>query len=234
MLQRSAFSLARRAAVIRPVAARRTFVTTQIRREEQPTTPVTGRHDPRINKLDVEEEQPKTKVTGLHDPRIKKLDEIKTEEDLIGPGAPPGTVPTDLEQATGLERLELLGKMQGIDIFDMRPLDASRLGTLDNPIIVRSVGTSQIVGCTGYPADSHTTRWFTLDRERPIDRCDECGNAIRMEYIGPLDAPDEYADGTPRKPENFSDYLRLEYMPKEWQYFDKKPSAGKFGGGKPV
>ena len=49
-------------------------------------------------------------------------------EDLIGPGADPGTVPTDLEQATGLERLEVLGKMQGIDIFDMRPLDASRLG----------------------------------------------------------------------------------------------------------
>lgn len=44
------------------------------------------------------------------------------------PGAAPGTVPTDLEQATGLERLEILGKMQGVDIFDMRPLDASRKG----------------------------------------------------------------------------------------------------------
>jgi cytochrome c oxidase subunit 5b len=54
--------------------------------------------------------------------------EIKTEEDLIGPGAQPGTVPTDMEQATGLERLELLGKMEGVDIFDMRPLDASRKG----------------------------------------------------------------------------------------------------------
>ena len=37
-------------------------------------------------------------------------------------------MPTDLEQATGLERLEILGKMEGIDIFDMKPLDASRLG----------------------------------------------------------------------------------------------------------
>jgi cytochrome c oxidase subunit 5b len=55
--------------------------------------------------------------------------EIKTTEDLLPPGAQPGTVPTDAEQATGLERLELLGKMQGIDLFDMRPLDASRLGT---------------------------------------------------------------------------------------------------------
>ena len=54
--------------------------------------------------------------------------EIKTVEDLVGPGAAPGTVPTDLEQSTGLERLEILGKMEGVDIFDMRPLDASRKG----------------------------------------------------------------------------------------------------------
>ena len=51
-------------------------------------------------------------------------------DDLLPAGAKPGTVPTDAEQATGLERLEILGKMQGIDIFDMRPLDASRVGTL--------------------------------------------------------------------------------------------------------
>jgi cytochrome c oxidase subunit 5b len=54
--------------------------------------------------------------------------EIKNEQDLIGPGAAIGTVPSDLEQATGLERLEILGKMQGVDIFDMKPLDASRKG----------------------------------------------------------------------------------------------------------
>lgn len=51
-------------------------------------------------------------------------------EDLLPPGAEPGTMPTDENQSTGLERLEILGKMQGIDIFDMRPLDASRKGTL--------------------------------------------------------------------------------------------------------
>lgn len=54
--------------------------------------------------------------------------EIKTEEDLLPPGAAPGEVPTDLDQATGLERLEILGKMQGVDVFDMKPLDASRKG----------------------------------------------------------------------------------------------------------
>lgn len=54
--------------------------------------------------------------------------DVKTEADLLPPGAEPGEVPTDVEQATGLERLELLGKMQGVDVFDMRPLDASRKG----------------------------------------------------------------------------------------------------------
>jgi len=54
--------------------------------------------------------------------------EIKSADDLKGPGAAPATVPTDVEQSTGLERLEILGKMEGVDIFDMRPLDASRLG----------------------------------------------------------------------------------------------------------
>lgn len=57
-----------------------------------------------------------------------RITEIKTMDDLLPPGAQPGTIPTDLEQATGLERLEILGKMQGIDVFDMRPLDSSRKG----------------------------------------------------------------------------------------------------------
>lgn len=48
--------------------------------------------------------------------------------DLLPAGGKPGTIPTDLDQATGLERLEILGKMQGIDVFDMKPLDASRKG----------------------------------------------------------------------------------------------------------
>jgi hypothetical protein len=55
--------------------------------------------------------------------------EITNEHDLLpSSGAAPGTMPTDIEQATGLERLEILGKMQGVDIFDLSPLDASRKG----------------------------------------------------------------------------------------------------------
>ncbi|KAI7610028.1 Cytochrome c oxidase subunit 4, partial [Hortaea werneckii] len=89
---------------------------------------------------------------GEQDKLLTPLSEIKDEHDLLPPGGAPGTVPTDLEQATGLERLEILGKMQGVDVFDMRPLDASRVGTLDDPIVVRSFGDEQYVGCTGCPA----------------------------------------------------------------------------------
>ena len=64
--------------------------------------------------------------------------DIKGEDDLFGPGAEPGTVPTDLEQSTGLERLELLGDLQGIKVFDDSPLDSSRIGTKKDPIRVPS------------------------------------------------------------------------------------------------
>lgn len=58
--------------------------------------------------------------------------EVKTDEDLLPPGAPVGSVPTELNQSTGLERLEILGKVQGVDIWDMRPLDTSRKGLHDD------------------------------------------------------------------------------------------------------
>ncbi|MCJ1350176.1 MAG: Cytochrome c oxidase subunit 4 [Icmadophila ericetorum] len=152
---------------------------------------------------------------------MKPFEEIRTEEDLLPPGSTPGTVPTDLEQATGLERLEILGKMQGIDIFDMKPLDASRKGTLDNPIVVKSFGDEQYAGCTGCPADSHVTIWLTMSRDRPIERCPECGNVLKMEYVGPLDDPHAHdhghdhghADGhhNYEEPKTFADFVKPEY-----------------------
>jgi len=140
---------------------------------------------------------------------------VKSEADLLPPGAAAGTVPTDEEQATGLERLEILGKMKGVDIFDMRPLDASRKGTLDNPIMVRSFGDEQYAGCTGYPADSHVTLWLTMSRERPVARCMECGNVLKMDYVGPPDDPHVHDHGHEHhgyeEPKTFADYVKPEY-----------------------
>ncbi|KAL1867823.1 hypothetical protein VTK73DRAFT_3997 [Phialemonium thermophilum] len=186
-LQRSAIAVARRG-VASPLL-RRSLATTVVRRDAVPST-------------------------SNQSTKIKTLSEIKTAEDLIGPGAKPGTVPTDLEQATGLERLEILGKMEGVDIFDMRPLDASRKGTLENPIVVRSAGDEQYVGCTGHPADSHVVIWLGLSRERPLERCPECGSVYKMDYVGPADDHhhDHHGDhhGV-EEPKTFANFVKPEY-----------------------
>lgn len=36
------------------------------------------------------------------------------------------------------------------------------IGTIQDPIIVKSAGEEHYVGCTGYPADSHTVIWLTV------------------------------------------------------------------------
>ncbi|KAL1981783.1 hypothetical protein VTN96DRAFT_2166 [Rasamsonia emersonii] len=154
-----------------------------------------------------------SKYTPSKPGKIVSYEEVKTEEDLLAPGAKAGTVPTDLEQATGLERLELLGKMQGIDVFDMRPLDASRKGTFENPIIVNGAGEEQYAGCTGYPADSHNVVWLTVSRDRPYERCGECGNVVKYNYIGPETDPHDHGHGHHKyeEPKTFVDYVKPEY-----------------------
>jgi len=66
-----------------------------------------------------------------------------------GPGAAAGSIPTDLDQSTGLERAELLGKMQGKDIFDLAPLEVHVRGTKASPTIINSRDPIRYVGCTG-------------------------------------------------------------------------------------
>uniref|UniRef100_A0A0B7JVW2 Cytochrome c oxidase subunit 4, mitochondrial n=1 Tax=Bionectria ochroleuca TaxID=29856 RepID=A0A0B7JVW2_BIOOC len=183
-VQRSAALVARRA-VIAPRIAARTFATSIVRCEAPKDTKVAN---------------------------YKTLKEVKGEDDLYGPGAQPGTVPTDLEQATGLERLEILGKMEGVDVFDMTPLDASRLGTLQDPITVRSAGEEQFAGCTGFPVDSHTTLWLRLTKDRPLERCPECGSVYKMDYVG-AEHDDHHHHGHQEveEPKTFADFIKPEY-----------------------
>lgn len=35
-----------------------------------------------------------------------------------------------------------------------------RIGTMENPVMVRSAGEEQYAGCTGVPADSHNVIWL--------------------------------------------------------------------------
>lgn len=64
---------------------------------------------------------------------------------IFGPGSPAGAVPTDEAQATGLDRLQLLGKMEGYDVFNQKPLEMTREGTLDNPIPIPSLVRSPLL-----------------------------------------------------------------------------------------
>jgi cytochrome c oxidase subunit 5b len=64
---------------------------------------------------------------------------------LFGPGGQPGQVPSDEDQSTGLERLQLLGELEGVDIFDRDALDSSRVGTPSDPIKVLSLVRSEHV-----------------------------------------------------------------------------------------
>lgn len=70
-------------------------------------------------------------------------------ETNMGPGGKAGEIPTDLEQATGLERQELLAKLQGKELFDMEPLNMTHIGTPKNPVVVQSHDPIRFVGCTG-------------------------------------------------------------------------------------
>ncbi|KAK0524846.1 Cytochrome c oxidase subunit 4 [Tilletia horrida] len=106
---------------------------------------------------------------------------------ITGEGSADGEVPTDESQATGLERFELLGRLDGVDVFDLKPLDASRVGTLKDPIKVKSLFTERIIGCTGSPAGSHDTIWLHLNTELEHHRCPECGSVYKLDFIGDAD-----------------------------------------------
>ncbi|KAF9135474.1 Cytochrome c oxidase subunit 4 [Mortierella sp. 14UC] len=103
----------------------------------------------------------------------------------FGPGAAPGTTPTDVNQSTGLERAELLGKMEGKDIFDLAPLEVHVRGTKANPTLIRSRDPIRYVGCSGVPGEHHEVQWLLIDQSHEFDRCDQCGNVYKWSAYEP-------------------------------------------------
>jgi len=103
---------------------------------------------------------------------------------FFGPGAKSGTVPEDTEHATGIERAELLAKLEGKELFDLSPLTVTAFGTKQNPVMVKSDEPTRFVGCTGFPVESHDTVWLTVDKNHEFDRCPECGQAFKLNFTG--------------------------------------------------
>jgi len=59
---------------------------------------------------------------------------------------------------------------------------------------------------------------LTMSRDRPIERCPECGSVYKMEYVGPTEDPhahdhghhDDHGHGL-QEPKTFADYVKPEY-----------------------
>lgn len=99
--------------------------------------------------MDTLQQHTRLTINDSHSLKLAGAVSAESIEKNIGPGAADGTVPTDLEQATGLEREELLAKLEGKELFDMEPLNMTHIGTVQDPIVVKSHDAIRFVGCTG-------------------------------------------------------------------------------------
>lgn len=111
------------------------------------------------------------------------LAQISGPDSLIGPGAQPGTIPTDLDQATGLERFEILGKMEGVDVFDMEKPIFEGSGTMVDPYLVPTYIGYRYVGCRGKDNQDHKSYWMKVEEGKP-GRCWQCGTVYAAKYLG--------------------------------------------------
>ncbi|NP_001290631.1 cytochrome c oxidase subunit Vb [Esox lucius] len=82
-------------------------------------------------------------------------------------------VPTDEEQATGLERRALQALKKGRDPYSiLKPKQYA--GTKDDPHIVPGINNKRLVGCL-CEEDNTAIVWFWLHEGEP-QRCPECGS----------------------------------------------------------
>ena len=51
-----------------------------------------------------------------------------------------------------------------------------------------------------------------VSRDRPYERCDECGSVYKMKYIGPPDDPhDHHHHHSYSEPKTMADYVKEDY-----------------------
>ena len=109
--------------------------------------------------------------------------DIKSPEDLFGPGPKENSVPTEYEQATGPARFELLGKMAGIDVFDLGSTTPNRIGTPSNPIPVLSHDNYAYVGCGGIHGKNVHEVIYLRPTTDEVARCPECGQCYKTVLV---------------------------------------------------
>ncbi|XP_038137350.1 cytochrome c oxidase subunit 5B, mitochondrial [Cyprinodon tularosa] len=88
-----------------------------------------------------------------------------------------GGIPTDDEQATGLERRTLQALKQGKDPYSiLKPKQYT--GTKEDPHIVPGIGNKRMVGCL-CEEDNTAIVWFWLHEGEP-QRCPSCGSHYKL------------------------------------------------------
>ncbi|XP_061449009.1 cytochrome c oxidase subunit 5B, mitochondrial [Rhineura floridana] len=88
-----------------------------------------------------------------------------------------GGIPTDEEQATGLERKIMKALEKGEDPFNMLA-PKKHTGTKEDPTIVPSITNKRIVGCI-CEEDNNTIIWFWLHKGES-QRCPSCGAYYKL------------------------------------------------------
>jgi len=170
---------------------------------------------------------------------------------IFGPGSQPGEVATDFEQATGRERFELMYRMAGLDPWHTTPLQLPYAGTMKNPVFIWASNPFRVVGCTGYPKDSHDRHYMRVRMGPIASRCSECGTAYALDYCGPF--RNEYGHllslapgSTPENPrfiedkelhahDQFRDDVEMDFTPyrENWAHIESKRWEGWFKGETP-
>ncbi|KAK1154233.1 cytochrome c oxidase subunit 5B, mitochondrial-like [Acipenser oxyrinchus oxyrinchus] len=92
-------------------------------------------------------------------------------------GMSAGGIPTDEEQATGMEKKIIHAMKTGSDPFSMlRPKEYA--GTKQDPHIVPSITDKRIVGCI-CEEDNTAVVWFWL-HQGEAQRCPSCGSHYKL------------------------------------------------------
>ena len=90
-------------------------------------------------------------------------------------------MPTDAEQATGLEKRQLDAEAKGEEVFGDDILHGP-FGTPEAPVVVKSVFDTRIVGCMGGPNSEHDLLWHVVSHGKPLV-CLECGQTFQLEKV---------------------------------------------------
>ncbi|XP_077479785.1 cytochrome c oxidase subunit 5B, mitochondrial [Stigmatopora argus] len=92
-------------------------------------------------------------------------------------GMAAGGIPTDEEQATGLEKIIMKAMKEGTDPYSMlKPKDYA--GSKEDPHLVPSISNKRMVGCV-CEEDNTAIVWFWLHEGEP-HRCPECGAHYKL------------------------------------------------------